>query len=66
MRTKIESFETILWDKWLIVKIICEDGTIGIGEGGVHGWQRPTKTAIDTMSEYLIGKDPYLIEHHYQ
>ena len=66
MRTKIESVETILWDKWLIVKIICEDGTIGIGEGGVHGWQRPTKTAIDTMSEYLIGKDPYLIEHHYQ
>ena len=66
MRTKIESVETILWDKWLIVKITCEDGTIGIGEGGVHGWQRPTKTAIDTMSEYLIGKDPYLIEHHYQ
>ena len=66
MRTKIESVETILWDKWLIIKIICEDGTIGIGEGGVHGWQKPTKTAIDTMSEYLIGKDPYLIEHHYQ
>ena len=66
MRTKIESVETILWDKWLILKIICEDGTIGIGEGGVHGWQKPTKTAIDTMGEYLIGKDPYLIEHHYQ
>ena len=66
MRTKIESVETILWDKWLILKIVCEDGTIGIGEGGVHGWQKPTKTAIDTMGEYLIGKDPYLIEHHYQ
>ena len=65
-RTKIESVETILWDKWLIIKILCEDGTIGIGEGGVHGWQRPTKTAVDTMSEYLIGKDPFLIEHHYQ
>jgi galactonate dehydratase len=66
LKTKIESIETILWDKWLIIKIICEDGTIGIGEGGVHGWQRPTKTAIETMSEYLVGKDPFLIEHHYQ
>ena len=65
-KTKIESVETILWDKWLIIKIICEDGTIGVGEGGVHGWQRPTKTAIETMSEYLVGKDPFLIEHHYQ
>jgi len=65
-KTKIESVETILWDKWLIIKIICEDGTIGVGEGGVHGWQRPTKTAVETMSEYLVGKDPFLIEHHYQ
>ena len=65
-KTKIESVETILWDKWLIIKIKCEDGTIGIGEGGVHGWQKPTKTAIEVMADYLIGKDPFLIEHHYQ
>ncbi len=65
-KTKIESVETILWDKWLIIKIKCEDGTIGIGEGGVHGWQKPTKTAVEVMTDYLIGKDPFLIEHHYQ
>ena len=40
--TKIEKVETILWDRWLLVRIHCEDGTVGIGEGGVHGWQRPT------------------------
>ena len=65
-RTKIENIETILWDRWLILKIYCEDGTVGIGEAGVHGWQRPTQTMIKTMSDYLIGKDPSLIEHHFQ
>ncbi|MBP05210.1 MAG: galactokinase [Chloroflexi bacterium] len=65
-RTKIEKIETILWDRWLLLKIYCEDGTVGIGEGGVHGWQRPTKTMIETMAPYLLGKDPSLIEHHYQ
>ena len=64
--TKIERVETILWDRWLLIRIYCEDGTVGIGEGGVHGWQRPTKTMIDTMSDYLVGQNPHLIEHHYQ
>ena len=64
--TKIERIETYLWDRWMLIKIYCEDGTIGIGEGGVHGWQRPTKTMIETMEPYLIGKDPHKIEHHYQ
>ena len=64
--TKIEKLETFLWDRWLLLKIHCEDGTVGIGEGGVHGWQRPTKTMIETMEPYLLGKDPHKIEHHYQ
>ena len=64
--TKIEKVETILWDRWLLIKIHCEDGTVGVGEGGVHGWQRPTKTMVETMEPYLLGKDPNLIEHHYQ
>lgn len=65
-KTKIEKIETILWDRWLLIKIYCEDGTVGFGEGGVHGWQRPTKTMVETMSDYLVGRDPSTIEHHYQ
>lgn len=64
--TKIEKVEPILWDRWLLLKITCEDGTVGIGEGGVHGWQRPTKTMLEVMTPYLLGKDPSRIEHHYQ
>ena len=64
--TKIEKVEPILWDRWLLVKVYCEDGTVGIGEGGVHGWQRPTKTMLEVMTPYLLGRDPARIEHHYQ
>ncbi len=64
--TKIEKVETFLWSRWILIKIHSEDGYVGVGEGGVHGWQRPTKTMIEVMSDYLVGKDPNLIEHHYQ
>ena len=64
--TKIEKVDTFLWSRWLLVKIHSEDGYIGVGEGGVHGWQRPTKTMIEVMSDYLVGQNPSLIEHHYQ
>lgn len=65
-KTRIAAVETFLWSRWLLIKVHCEDGTVGIGEGGVHGWQRPTETMVEVMSEYLMGKDPDLIEHHYQ
>ena len=64
--TKIEKLETILWHRWLLLRIHCEDGTVGIGEAGVHGWQRPTETMLKTCEPYLLGKDPSRIEHHYQ
>ena len=64
--TKIEKIETILWDRWLLLKVYCEDGTVGIGEAGVHGWQRPTETMIKVCEPYLLGKDPNAIEHHFQ
>ncbi|MDP6302282.1 MAG: galactonate dehydratase [SAR202 cluster bacterium] len=64
--TKIEKIETILWSRWLLLRIYCEDGTVGIGEAGVHGWQRPTETMIRMCEPYLIGKNPDLIEHHFQ
>lgn len=65
-KTRIERLETFLWSRWLLIKIHAEDGTVGIGEGGVHGWQRPTETMLQEMARYLVGKDPDLIEHHYQ
>ena len=70
--TKIDKLETILLDsaeppdKWLLLKVYCEDGTVGIGEAGVHGWQRPTEAMLRACEPYLIGKDPGKVEHHFQ
>lgn len=64
--TRIEKLETFLVDRWCLLRIHCEDGTVGIGEAGVHGWPKPTAAMIDAMAPYLIGKDPSHIEHHAQ
>ncbi|MEZ4870059.1 MAG: hypothetical protein R3C14_52510 [Caldilineaceae bacterium] len=41
--TKIEKVEPILWDRWLLLKITCEDGTIGIGEGACMAGSAPPR-----------------------
>ncbi|MBO1112597.1 mandelate racemase/muconate lactonizing enzyme family protein [Bordetella petrii] len=65
-RNPIEKIETYLVDRWCIVRVICADGTSGIGEAGVHAWPGPTAAMVRAMSAYLVGKDPALIEHHAQ
>ena len=50
----------------MLFRMYLEDGTVCIAWVGVHGSQRPTTTMIDTMAEYLVGKDPLQIEHHWQ
>lgn len=64
--TRIEKLETFLVDRWCLLRIHCEDGTVGIGEAGVHGWPQPTQAMLEAMEPYLIGKDPSFIEHHTQ
>ena len=64
---KIESVETILAeDKWLLVKIITDNGIEGIGEAGLHGVPEAAEAAINTFGRYLVGQDPLKIEHHFQ
>lgn len=64
--TRIEKLETFLVERWCLLRIHCEDGTVGTGEAGVHGWPRPTAAMIDEMKSYLVGRDPSTIEHHAQ
>jgi galactonate dehydratase len=64
--TRIEKLETFLIERWCLLRIHCEDGTVGTGEAGVHGWPRPTAAMIDEMKSYLVGRDPSTIEHHGQ
>jgi galactonate dehydratase len=50
----------------IFVKMHTDAGIIGIGEGTVEGRIPTTITAIQELEKYLIGKDPRLVEHHWQ
>jgi galactonate dehydratase len=49
-----------------LVKITTDDGTVGWGESTLEGKPKSTMAAIEELSDYLIGKDPLRIEHHWQ
>lgn len=49
-----------------LVKITTDNGLVGWGESTLEGKPKSTMGAVDELSEYLIGKDPLLIEHHWQ
>jgi galactonate dehydratase len=64
---KIERIETFLVPpRWLFCRIETSDGVVGWGEPVVEGRAEVVRTAIETLSEYLIGKDPLQIERHWQ
>lgn len=62
--TKIETF--MVPPRWLFVRIETDSGLVGWGEPGLEGFAEITRTAVDHMSEYLIGQDPLQIERHWQ
>jgi galactonate dehydratase len=64
--TRIEKLETFLVERWRLLRIHCEDGTVGTSKAGVHGWPRPAAAMIKEMKSYLVGRDPSTIEHHTQ
>lgn len=65
-QSRIEKIETFLVDRWCLVRVRCDDGTVGIGEAGVHGWPQPTAAMVEAMGRYLVGQPAHAIEHHAQ
>jgi galactonate dehydratase len=49
-----------------LVKITTDIGISGWGETTLEGKPRSTVAAVEELSDYLIGKDPLRIEHHWQ
>ncbi|MGY4111902.1 galactonate dehydratase [Aeribacillus sp. SP014] len=63
---KITKFETfIVPPRWLFLKISTDEGIVGWGEPIIEGKANTVKTAVEELSEYLIGKDPLKIEDHW-
>ena len=51
--TKLELFQVP--PRWLFLKIETDEGLVGWGEPVVEGRARTVKTAVEELSEYLIG-----------
>ena len=52
--------------RWLFLKIETDEGLFGWGEPVVEGRAHTVATAVDELSDYLIGKDPLQIEYDWQ
>jgi galactonate dehydratase len=49
-----------------LVKVTTDSGLVGWGETTLEGKPRSTVAAVEELADYLIGKDPLRIEHHWQ
>jgi galactonate dehydratase len=63
---KITSLTTyIVPPRWLFLKIETDAGVTGWGEPVVEGRALTVEAAVKELADYLIGKDPRLIEDHW-
>jgi galactonate dehydratase len=49
-----------------LIKITTDTGLVGWGETTLEGKPKSVQGAVEELGEYLIGKDPLRIEHHWQ
>lgn len=61
--THLETFHVA--PRWLFVKIHTDDGLVGLGEC-LGDKARTVAAAVDELAAYLMGQDPFRIEHHWQ
>ncbi|MET3793715.1 galactonate dehydratase [Aquamicrobium terrae] len=61
--TKLTTY--IVPPRWLFLKVETDEGIAGWGEPVIEGRTRTVEAAVHELSGYLIGKDPRLIEDHW-
>ncbi|MDA0746940.1 MAG: galactonate dehydratase [bacterium] len=49
-----------------LIRIATDTGLEGWGETTLEGKPRSVHAAVEELAEYLVGKDPLRIEHHWQ
>src|SRR5690242_11461184 len=49
-----------------LVKVTTDNGLVGWGETTLEGKPKSTVAAVEELADYLVGKDPLRIEHHWQ
>ena len=63
---KITDVKPLFVNTFLYVRVYTDEGLVGLGESGAWGYQNAAAEVVNTFKEYLIGKDPLRIEHHWQ
>jgi galactonate dehydratase len=63
---KIERVESILAGNSQIVRITTDTGLVGVGQSACWGYLEATDAVVKKFADYLVGKDPLDIEHHWQ
>ena len=62
---KITKVEPLLLDRFLYVRVHTDSGIVGLGESGTWGQLEASAASVTKYAEYLVGKDPFPIEHHW-
>ena len=52
--------------RWLFMKISTDEGLVGWGEPVLEGHAQTLAAKIDELQDFLIGRDPLLIEDTWQ
>ena len=66
-RLKITRLETLLVKpRWLFLKVHTNAGIVGLGEPILEGRAKTCAAAVEEVAEYLVGKDPRRVVHHWQ
>ena len=63
---RIERVESLLLGNNHIVRVFTDNGLSGVGHSACWGYPEATDSVVRTFAEYLVGKDPLRIEHHWQ
>lgn len=63
---KITAVEVVPVDRYLFTRVHTDVGITGFGESGAWGFLEASAAAMEKFGRYLVGKDPLLIEHHWQ
>jgi galactonate dehydratase len=66
-KLRITKLETVLVQpRWLFLKVHTDAGIVGLGEPILEGRAETCIAAVKELEDYLIGKDPRPVAHHWQ
>ena len=54
------------WRNWVFVKLFTDEGLTGVGEASLEGSEEMVVAALQRIKGYLLGKNPFDIEQHWQ